>query len=245
MVRRLKENEVYTIARLVMFQDNVLAKAHPHLAAQQADGAGLWFDEQGFAWLDPFQNAVWVYLRRLVQEVAALGFDEILLSACHFAPVGAGPPPRWYGESTPISRARTITAFVGAVRGSLGRRQINLAVDVPGRVCWREDEAQIGFQLAQVAPLVDTLCPVLWPQEFPQGVPVSAAGDGFEAVIFQTLRHLGKPSGGQAVALRPWLQVDPHQPAQLRQQVGAAINGGASGFMGWNSSASYPQAGYG
>ena len=39
----------------------------------------IWYDANGGAWLDPTDPAVLSYISSLVNECAALGFDEILL----------------------------------------------------------------------------------------------------------------------------------------------------------------------
>lgn len=73
-----RREDLHTVALVTGFRDDKTARAYPHLALRRASGSP-WRDEEGVAWLDPRQEDATAYLTGICQELAHLGFDEILL----------------------------------------------------------------------------------------------------------------------------------------------------------------------
>ena len=82
-LRQWNEGEVYTIARMCCFRDDS-APYHWNALALRQGGEYNWRDELGLRWLSPAQENARDYIAGLCGELAALGFDEILLEQCHF-----------------------------------------------------------------------------------------------------------------------------------------------------------------
>lgn len=72
--------EVYTIARVCCFRDDSVPYYRNTMALRQ--GNGNWRDELGLRWMSPAQPDAQAYVAGLCGELAALGFDEIVLE--HF-----------------------------------------------------------------------------------------------------------------------------------------------------------------
>jgi len=64
LIRSLKESGVYTIARIVVFKDNLLALKMPNLAVKSRSGE-IWRDREGLAWVDPFNRRCGITIRLL------------------------------------------------------------------------------------------------------------------------------------------------------------------------------------
>ncbi len=71
------QGEVYTVARLCCFRDNTLPYQNNAVALRAS--YGNWRDELGLRWLDPAKAEGQAYIAGLCGELAALGFDEIVL----------------------------------------------------------------------------------------------------------------------------------------------------------------------
>lgn len=84
-LRQWNQGEVYTVARLCCFQDNSVPYYHNKMALRQ--GNGNWRDELGLRWMSPAHADAQAYIAGLCGELAALGFDEIVLENFSF-PVG-------------------------------------------------------------------------------------------------------------------------------------------------------------
>lgn len=91
----LKETQLYTVARLSCFKDGLVGADSG--CALRDSGGNRWKDGAGALWSTPENNAVRSYLARAAAELAAMGFDEILLDSCGWpggddgASVNGGP----------------------------------------------------------------------------------------------------------------------------------------------------------
>jgi len=74
--------EIYTIARVCCFRDNALPYYCNRVALRKE--TGNWRDEMGMRHLDPTDAEAQAYLAGLCGELAALGFDEIVLEHCSY-----------------------------------------------------------------------------------------------------------------------------------------------------------------
>ena len=77
-VAQLKTQGVYLVARLDCFEDDALAQSDPSPALLTHSGY-RWTGPNGWRWVVPGTEGVQDYLAALAGELAALGFDEILL----------------------------------------------------------------------------------------------------------------------------------------------------------------------
>lgn len=77
------EGELYLVARVVCFRDPALADAGTG-APLMTKGGNVWYDRHGLRWVSPADGEVRAYLTRLCLELAAMGFDEILLECAGY-----------------------------------------------------------------------------------------------------------------------------------------------------------------
>ena len=59
-LRILREHGIHPIARIVVAKDPLLASRKPEWSVRNVNG-GLWRDRLDFAWVDAFNDSVWVY----------------------------------------------------------------------------------------------------------------------------------------------------------------------------------------
>lgn len=81
------QGEVYTVARVCCFRDNTIPYHRNDLAMRAS--YGNWRDEKGLRWLNPASEGAREYLAGLCGELAAMGFDEILLECAGFPTAGS------------------------------------------------------------------------------------------------------------------------------------------------------------
>lgn len=77
-VAALKEQDVYMVAEISCLLDDAMAVRNAPLALKNSAG-GVLTDASG-SWLDPYNESVRAYLKAIMEELADMGFDEILLS---------------------------------------------------------------------------------------------------------------------------------------------------------------------
>lgn len=240
---RLKARGAHTIARIVTFKDDVLARHRREWAVTDTRTSGPWLDAERLAWIDPFQEEAWAYPIAVATEAARMGFDEIQFDYLRFPTDGALGAARFAGASAQPRRLRAITAFLERARMALAPTGARLAVDVFGYVAFNLDDTGIGQRLEEMAPLVDVLCPMAYPSAYHLGIPGhrNPVADPY-AVVFETVRRARERTALGAVDVRPWIQ-DFRDYAfdrrvfgvpELHAQMTAAIDAGATGWMLWN-----------
>src|SRR5690606_5209111 len=82
MMKTLEENEIYPIARIVVFKDSVLAEKRPELSF--TENGSVWKNNRGEAFVNPFEQEVWEYNVELAKMSAELGFQEIQFDYVRF-----------------------------------------------------------------------------------------------------------------------------------------------------------------
>ena len=60
LLKKLKRNNIYSIARIVPFKDSKLAKEHPEWSFKEKDGS-VWENGKGDSFVNPFIKDVWKY----------------------------------------------------------------------------------------------------------------------------------------------------------------------------------------
>src|SRR5467141_3697871 len=80
----LRTHDIYAIARIVVAKDPLLAERRPKWSVQNRDGSGLWRDRIGTAWVDAYNDSVWIYAAQLAEEAVRMGFDEVQFDYVRF-----------------------------------------------------------------------------------------------------------------------------------------------------------------
>lgn len=244
----LRARGVYTVARVVAFKDDLLARARPALAVRTGKG-GLYTDREGLAWGDPFRREVRDYAIDLAEEAARLGFDEIQFDYVRF-PDATGL--RFSQPNTEANRVAAIGAFLAEARRRLVPYNVSLAADMFGYVLWNRNDTDIGQSLEDLAPYLDTLSPMLYPSCFHCGIPGyrDPVANPYQ-IVGLTLENARKRTGLPAARFRPWLQAFRDYAFDRRafgaDEIGAQIRAaeafGANGWMLWNPRNVYSGAG--
>lgn len=83
-LKRWNEGETYTVARVHCFLDDTVPYYNNNLALRWAGQDWNWRDEEGLRWTSPGRAEVRAYNAALCGELAAMGFDEIVLEEFYF-----------------------------------------------------------------------------------------------------------------------------------------------------------------
>jgi hypothetical protein len=248
LMKSLKEKGVYTIARIVVFKDNLLATKNPELAVKGANGQ-IWRDRENLAWVDPFKKEVWDYNINIAIEAAQLGFDEVQFDYVR-CPDSTGV--RFSMPNTQENRVKAISGFLGEAKRRLAPYNTFLSADIFGYVCWNTNDTDIGQRLEDVVPTVDYLCPMLYPSGFQFGIPGYrvAVAHPYE-IVYLTLKRAQERTRVATTRFRPWLQAFRDyafdrryfKAKELQDQINGAKEFGSQGWMLWNPQNNYADEG--
>jgi uncharacterized membrane protein YbhN (UPF0104 family)/peptidoglycan/xylan/chitin deacetylase (PgdA/CDA1 family) len=239
LVASLHRAGVYTIARIVLFKDNLLAGSRPSLAVRRSDGS-IFRDREHLAWANPFNRDVWAYNIALAVESARAGFDEIQFD---YARLPDAKGLKYDVPWTESNREAAIEGFLSEARGALVPYNVFLAVDVFGYVCWNTDDTRIGQKVERLAGIVDYVSPMLYPSSFQYGIPGyrNPVQHPYE-IVRLSLEQARKRTQLSPLHFRPWLQAfrdyafggAPFTAGEVRRQIAAAEDFGSAGWMLWN-----------
>jgi hypothetical protein len=239
LVKSLKDKGVYTIARIVVFKDDLLAVARPDLAVKTGNGA-IWRDREKLAWVDPSKKEVWDYNISIAVEAAQIGFDEIQFDYVRFPDK---PGLIFSMQNTEENRVGAIASFLKEARRKLMPYNVFLAADVFGYVSWNLNDTMIGQKLESLSPVLDYLSPMLYPSGFHFGIPGYRipVAHPYE-IVSLTLKRGRERTRLPAVRFRPWIQAFRDYSfdkrhftgKEIRAQIDAAEEFGSDGWMLWN-----------
>jgi len=239
LIRSMRERGVYTIARIVVFKDNVLGTACPDLTVKTQDGK-TFYDREHLIWVDPSRREVWDYNISLAVEAAQNGFDEIQFDYVRF-PDKKGL--RFSVPNTEENRVKNISGFLAEASRALAPYNVFVAADIFGYASWNLDDTQIGQRLDAITPHVDYISLMLYPSGFQFGIPGyrNPVAHPYE-IVSLSLKKAQERSAISPLRFRPWLQAfrdyafdRRHFKAhEISSQIRAADEFGSGGWMLWN-----------
>ena len=251
LLASLKARNIYTIARIVTFKDNVLARHRPDWAILDTRTGKPWIDNEKLAWVDPFREEVWDYAIAIAKEAVAKGFDEVQFDYVRFPTDGKLSAAKYSQPNNAQTRLPAIAGFLAKARRELGPMGAFIAADVFGYTAFNDNDTDIGQRVEELAIHLDYICPMVYPSGYHRGIPGvrNPVAQPYE-IVKESVRLTRKRTVPGAVQVRPWLQ-DFRDYAfdkrifgvnEVRAQIRGARDGGALGFMLWNPKNDYTGA---
>jgi hypothetical protein len=253
LMETLRERDVYPIARIVVFRDPYLPEQRPEWAIQRKDGGGSWRDMKRYAWVNPYEKNVWDYNIAIAKEAALKGFREIQFDYVRF-PENAHRVDREarFPGSDDMKKDEAIQQFLTYARAELADYNVHISADVFGVIAtsWGDSDS-IGQTWEKVSPLVEVICPMIYPSHYGPGyfgfsVPdANPSGTIYRALEDAITRNAALEN---PAVIRPWLQsftatwikgYIPYGPREVRAQIDAARSLGVDEYLIWNASNRY------
>jgi hypothetical protein len=249
LLPKLKERGIYTIARLVVMKDNTLGSARPDLAVMNAATGEPWRDYRGGIWLDPYNAGVAEYIAALAGDLAAKGFDEVQLDYVRFFSDGDYATADTNLPNTQSFRLPAIRRLFRVVSDSLMTTHAFFSADVFPISFIATDDQGIGQRPEVIMPYVDYFSPMVYPSHYgPYTFGFANPNDHPYEVIDQTLKIMNEERAGLRMVIRPWIQdfgygpFPPYTAGQVQQEMQAASDNGAQGWMIWNAQAYFTES---
>lgn len=250
LLTQLEEAGIYPIARIVIVKDPLLAAAHPELAVQDTSG-GVWEDNNGTVWLNPFNRGVWEYHVDIAREVAEMGFPEIQWDYVRFpdAPASALGRADFPGRDG-RRRTEAIRGFLAYSRRELSGLEVHVTADVFGVTTSATRDVGIGQVWESFIDVIDVALPMVYPSHYwkgsfgyqkPNSYPYEIVRNALEDAIE---RSAGMADAG---ATRPWLQdftlgAPRYEAPEVRAQIQATYDVGIQEWILWNPGSRYTEA---
>jgi hypothetical protein len=255
LVDTLKAHGIYPIARIVVFKDRMLAEKKPELAIRHVNG-GVWLDQKGKPWVNPYHRTVWDYNIAIAREALDMGFSEIQWDYVRFPDVvEARRRTMAFPGAGGKSRADNIHDFIVYSRQQLADYQVPVTADVFGLVTHLEGDVGIGQNWEQVITAADAVLPMVYPSHYyagmygfarPNAHPYEIVRISMQDAVERTrfVQRQGRKTG----EIVPWLQAFTadylhdgitYGAGHVRNQIQATYDAGLKSWVLWNPGSNY------
>jgi hypothetical protein len=246
LIRILKQQGLYTIARIAVFRDHLLCAKNPNYAIKSKRTGKTWSSSKEI-WCDPTNKYVQDYNIRLAAELASKGIDEIQFDYIRFPTKGDLWDADYVYHYGKMSRESVITQFLQKAYSEISGNNARLSVDIFGVVAWGKeiDIERTGQRIGALSKYCDVISPMLYPSHFDDDFDgYSKPGDEPYHFILEGSKKTKLLAGDKPV--RPWLQafgwrVTPsrYNEDYILKQISGCRDAGAAGYLFWNASNSY------
>ncbi len=223
-----KDRGLYTITRIVSFEDEVWTAAKP-----EAKLAGYWVDARN--------RDNWEYPLGLAVEACELGFDEIQFDYVRFPTGRAAQQAARTDPTDEEERVGTITAFLQEARSRLHPMGCALSAAIFGIVVSAPDDQGIGQRPEDLSPYVDAVSPMVYPSHYSPGWLGYADPNDYPGAVTADALEDAAPRLSRGTLLRPWLQAFYYNGSQVKAGIFAAEERG-HGWLLWNAGGNYGES---
>jgi hypothetical protein len=240
---KLKEKNIYTIARIVVFRDNLMPRKKPSMAVKNASGA-LWTDKQGMTWLDPYSKEAREYIFEICERAIEIGFEEIQFDYIRF-PSDGNTKNCVYGNKNHSSAeaSNAIVEFLKEAGKRLKAKGAKISIDVFGGTTTSDTDMGIGQKIIEMTEWVDYVSPMIYPSHYYKG-EFGLAEPNKEPYIVVYKAIEGALKRIPKEKLRPWLQDFSmfgyqYTKTQVKAQIQASYDNEIGSWLLWNAKCVY------
>ena len=224
---------IYPIARIVVAKDPRLAERKPEWSVRSRDG-GQWRDRINIAWVDAYNDSVWIYASQLAAEAVRLGFAEVQFDYVRFPDE---PRERLATAIFPAhrpgqSQREAVRQHIALLKSRLRPFGVPVTFDIFGLTASATDDLGIGQVWEDFTRVADVVLPMVYPSHYYRGA------FGFQhpnaepyRVVYNALKEAitrNRASPGRA-EIRPFLQaftlgrrLPRYTPFEIREEIRAA-----------------------
>jgi|GEM_PF-612771 len=234
----LKSKNIYTVARIVVFKDNLAPRKNMDMAVKTSAGE-LWKDRKGLTWLDPYSKAAWEYNIGLAEHAADLGFEEVQFDYIRFPSDGQTRECRYSQKHSSLTTSVALVDFLKFANERLRNKGINTSIDVFGLTTTVTHGMGIGQKMIEMSEHIDFVSPMVYPSHYAKGeYGIVNPNLNPYKTVYTSIKGAKRSMGKNSIKLRPWLQdfsLGAHYgPKQVRAQIQACYDNDIGDWLLWN-----------
>jgi len=255
-IKKLRENNIYAIARIVCFKDPNYAKAYPDRVITYKSSGKPFVNADKLTWVTAYDRNLWEYNVSVAKEAAEAGFNEIQFDYVRFPASNGGKLDSSlnYGNEKNETKPQAIQEYLKYARKELTPYKVYTAADIYGLVGSVEDDMGLGQYWEAVSNIIDYVCPMMYPSHYGNGNYGLSVPDAYP---YQTVYASTKDSVVRnknittPAVIRPWIQdftaawVKGHiryGETQLKEQIRALEENGVDEYLLWNAGNNYTES---
>ncbi len=247
----LAAHGIYRIARIVVAKDPLLAEHRPQWSVKDRETGALWRDRIHSAWVDAYNDSVWIYSAQLAQEAARMGFQEVQFDYVRFPDE---PRERMATAIFPAHRSgqtqrEAVREQVALLKDRLKPLGVPVTFDIFGLTASATGDLGIGQVWEDFVSVADVVLPMVYPSHYYRGSFGFASPNGqpyrvVRSALSDALQR-SRPLPGSA-EIRPFLQaftlgrrLPRYTPFEIREQIRAVEDLGITSWVLWNPRSVY------
>ncbi len=255
LMKKLKDNNIYTIARIVTFKDPTYTSHHPDRAIVYKDTGKPFTNSDGLIWASPHDKMLWEYDVAVSKEAADAGFNEIQFDYVRFPASDGGKLDKQldYRNAAGESKPLTIQNFLKYAHKELSPKEAYISADIYGLVGSVADDMALGQYWEGISNVVDYVSPMMYPSHYANHTYGLSVPDAYP---YETIYHSAKDSAARnknvetPAIIRPWIQdftatwvkgYIKYGPEQVKAQIRALEENGIDEFLLWNPNNRYSE----
>ncbi len=255
-VKKLKDNGIYVIARVVAFKDPSYANKHIERALTYKDSGKL-FKKENLTWASAYDREIWEYDISMGEEAAKVGFNEVQFDYVRFPATTKKEDKNIdFKNKLNESKVQAIQGFLKTAHQRLSKKHVYVTADIFGWMTTAGDDQNIGQHWEAMANVVDYTAPMIYPSHYSRGnyslkVPDAQPYKCVAAAIKDAIdrnKNIETPA-----KLRPWIQdftarylaghIE-YGVKEIKAEIKALKDNGVDEYMMWNSKSSYTDNAY-
>ncbi|WP_167935741.1 putative glycoside hydrolase [Halothermothrix orenii] len=242
LLKLLKSKGIYTIGRVVVFKDPVLAKKRPDLALDVLDPLRI---KKNIYWVDPTSIEVWRYNIEIAKEAARLGFDEIQFDYIRY-PVSRFKINLKGPYKYKLDKTKPINSFISYAKKELSKLSTPVSIDVFGLTTAVEDDLGIGQNLKYLGSIIDIISPMVYPSHYaPGSYGIEDPEMSPYKIVYNSMKDALDKFENNKVVFRPWLQdfslKKQYSHREVMAQIRAVQDLGLKEWLLWNPRCRYTE----
>lgn len=210
-MKKLKDNNIYTIARIVSFKDPMYAKQNPDKAIIEKKTGKPFVNKDGIIWVSPYDRNLWEYNIAVAKEAAKAGFNEIQFDYVRFPASNGGKLDNFldYRNTGKDSKPAAIQKYLKYAWEELTPYHVYINADVYGQIGTFKDDMGLGQYWEAVSGYVHYISPMMYPSHYTRGaygIPVPDA-DPYKTIYYSALDSVNRNENiDNPAVIRPWIQ---------------------------------------
>jgi hypothetical protein len=254
LIKELKENDIYLIARISTFKDTAYAKNHPEDAILDKRYNKTYQSRDKVQWTSPYDRTNWYYNIELSKEAADLGFNEILFDYVRFPDQVRRLDSKSlldykniYNETKP----EVIQRFLKYAHDELSKKEVYVAASIFGQIGISDTDEAIGQHWETLSVVADYLNPMSYPSHFAPGtfnykIPDANPYGLMKEYSRRVNERDSKLENPATVVMwiqsfsAPWVKgYIKYGTKEVKAQIKGLKDEGLEGYLVWNSASRY------
>ena len=210
ILKKLKDNNIYAIARIVTFKSPQYAIQNPDKSITYNGTHTVYKNGNGVAWASAYDRDLWDYNIEVAKEAIDYGFNEIQFDYVRFPALSSSLKKKLdMKNNLDENKSEAIHNFLVKAYNEISKKEAYLSADIFGWAASSISDEGIGQHWEALVTTIDYSCPMMYPSHYGSGIFGLAVPDAnpYKTIYESTIDAINRNKNVKnAATLRPWIQ---------------------------------------